>query len=210
MHHMPQHTDHLAALQAQLSEMGNRWKHLIDVASQDTIAPHIAAVETAPAPISDPGDPARPDKSFLPYDMSDISTLLFMLEEEKMAGDLYEAFGDLYGTRFFDNIAASEDNHFDALLNQAEQLGLFGDSFVFADAGEFQNDELQDLYDALLAQGSQSLTDALEVGRLIELTDIDDITAAMSGVTDTVLEDVYQNLLDGSFSHLAAFEAQLT
>lgn len=200
--------DTLDTLKAQINGMGQRWKYMIDQAEQQVTAT-VQTAEPVETPISDPGDPSRPEKLFDPYDMDDISTLLFMLEEEKMAGDLYEAFGDLYGARIFDNIAASEDNHFNALLAQADQMGLFIDSFVFAEAGVFQNDELQALYDSLLAQGSQSLTDAFEVGVLIELTDIDDISAAMAGVEGTALEDVYQNLLDGSLNHLAAFEGQL-
>ncbi|MBS0125361.1 DUF2202 domain-containing protein [Thetidibacter halocola] len=143
------------------------------------------------------------------YSDAAIAELLFMIEEEKLAGDVYEAFYDLYGIKVFDNIAASEDRHFDALIAQAEALGIDTDAFVFAEAGEFENDELQALYDSLIAEGSVSLTDALEVGVAIEERDMVDIAAAIDAVEGTVLADIYQNLLDGSVAHLAAFEGLL-
>ncbi|WP_319824408.1 DUF2202 domain-containing protein [Thalassovita sp.] len=163
--------------------------------------------DTTPPPAE---DPAQEDTTAVAtYDTDDIATLLYMLEEEKLAGDIYEAFAELYDKKIFENIAASEDNHFDALLDQAESLGLDVDEFVFEPAGTFVDPALQDLYDTLLAQGSLSLTNALEVGVLIEETDITDISAAIEGVEGTALADVYQNLLDGSLNHLAAFEGQL-
>ncbi|MFZ7093265.1 DUF2202 domain-containing protein [Primorskyibacter sp. 2E233] len=138
-----------------------------------------------------------------------VAELLFMIEEEKLAGDIYEAFYDLYGLEIFNKIADSEDKHFDALITQAEQLGIDVDDFVFAQAGEFEDPELQELYDTLLAQGAQSVTDALEVGKAIEEKDIVDIAEAAEAVEGTTLSAVYDNLLIGSSYHLAAFDALL-
>ena len=88
----------------------------------------------------------------------------------------------------FDNIAASEDSHFNALLAQADQMGLFIDSFVFTEAGVFQNDEIQALYDTLLAQGSQSLTDARKLSTMT-LTPIVADTATASATIATPVRD---------------------
>lgn len=140
------------------------------------------------------------------YSQASIDELLYMLEEEKLAGDLYEAFATLYDVKIFDNIAASEDSHFNALLGQAESLGLDVDAFVFQPAGTFVNEELQSIYDAFLADGSTSLEAALTVGVQIETKDITDISEAAENVVGTPLEDVYENLLAGSEYHLAAFE----
>lgn len=139
------------------------------------------------------------------YSAEAIAEMLFMLEEEKLAGDIYEAFYDMYGLKIFNNIAQSEDKHFDALLAQAESIGLDVDAFVFQEAGTYQDPELQALYDELLAVGSASRTAALEVGVAIEEKDMIDIAAAADLVEGTALADVYQNLLDGSQSHLDAF-----
>jgi hypothetical protein len=65
------------------------------------------------------------------------------------------------------------------------------------------------MYDTLLEQGLTSLEDALEVGVAIEEKDIVDIAAAAEAVQDTALADIYENLLQGSYAHLDAFEAVL-
>lgn len=144
------------------------------------------------------------------YSDEAISELLFMIEEEKLAGDVYEAFYDLYGLEIFNNIAESEDRHFDALINQAEQMGLDVDAFVFQPAGTFVDEELQALYDSMIETGSQSVTAALEVGVAIEEKDIVDIAAAAEAVEGTTLASVYDNLLTGSSYHLEAFESVLS
>ncbi|WP_161594532.1 DUF2202 domain-containing protein [Marimonas lutisalis] len=143
------------------------------------------------------------------YSDEAIAELIFMIEEEKLAGDVYEAFYDMYGLPIFDNIAQSEDRHFDALIQQAENLGIDTDVFVFEEAGTFENEELQELYDTLIEMGSESLTAALEVGVIIEEKDMVDIAAAIEDVEGTVLAGVYENLLTGSSYHLDAFEALL-
>ena len=144
--------------------------------------------------------------SSVSYDDDAISELLYMIEEEKLAGDIYEAFYDLYGVKVFDNIAQSEDKHFDALINQAEKIGIDVDEFVFAPAGEFTNEELQEMYDDLLAAGSESLDAAVAVGVAIEEKDMVDIAEAAALVEGTQLASVYDNLLAGSANHLEAFE----
>jgi len=145
------------------------------------------------------------------YSDEAISELVYMIEEEKLAGDVYEAFYDMYGTAIFNNIAQSEDRHFDALITQAENIGIDTDTdtFIFAEAGNFENDELQELYDSLVEAGSASLTAALEVGVLIEEKDMVDINNAIDQVEGTTLAAVYENLLMGSSFHLDAFEGML-
>lgn len=143
------------------------------------------------------------------YSDAAIAELIYMIEEEKLAGDVYEVFYELYGLKIFDNIAESEDRHFDALINQAENLGIDVDTFLFEPSGEFVNDDLQTLYDTLIATGSLSLTDALEVGVLIEEKDMVDIAEAIEEVEGTRLAVVYESLLDGSANHLVAFETAL-
>jgi len=140
------------------------------------------------------------------YSAEAIAELKFMIEEEKLAGDIYEVFYNMYGLKIFNNIAQSEDQHFNALINQAETIGLDVDQFLFAPVGSFDDPELQEMYDTLLAQGSVSETAALEVGKAIEEKDMVDIAAAIEDVEGTTLAEVYDSLLTGSSYHLEAFE----
>ncbi|WP_373049712.1 DUF2202 domain-containing protein [Thalassovita aquimarina] len=140
------------------------------------------------------------------YSDEAISELLFMIEEEKLAGDIYEAFYDLYGMKIFANVAASESQHFDALVDLAESIGLDVDEFIYEPSGTFVDEELQQLYDTLIAQGSVSATDALEVGVAIEEKDMIDIAEAADAVEGTALASIYENLLAGSANHLEAFQ----
>ena len=50
---------------------------------------------------------------------------------------------------------------------------------------------------------------ALEVGRTVETTDIADLRAAAEGLTAPDVQRVYQQLLNASQHHLAAFEHRL-
>ncbi|HEX5641226.1 MAG TPA: DUF2202 domain-containing protein, partial [Thermoleophilia bacterium] len=71
--------------------------------------------------------------------------------------------------------------------------------------GEFTNHDLQGLYDDLVAQGRLSLHDALEVGVAIEELDIEDLGACLQRTNHADIQNVYGNLIDGSYNHLAAF-----
>lgn len=130
--------------------------------------------------------------------------MAFMVEEEKMAGDLYEVFFDRYGVRVFTNIAASEDRHADSVRTLLDAYGL-DDPTVGLAVGEFTIPEVQALYDELLAQGSESVEAALQVGVFVEETDIADLTEAVEGLSAPRATAVYENLLAGSQNHLKAF-----
>lgn len=141
------------------------------------------------------------------YSTDAIDTLRYMIEEEKLAGDVYRAFADLYpGLRPFQNIPRSEEMHFSTLVGQAELAGVeVGDLTVLA-SGVFSNQDLQALYADLIAEGSGSAFAALEVGRNIELLDIADLTAAQAQVpTHSTLYAAYGNLMNASYNHLNAF-----
>lgn len=71
--------------------------------------------------------------------------------------------------------------------------------------GEFKNQDLQAVYDSMIAQGSRSLEEAYRVGVAIEELDIADLKAALAEATPRDVGRVFQNLLRGSERHLAAF-----
>lgn len=140
------------------------------------------------------------------YSQDDLAQLLYMIEEEKLAGDVYEALYAQTGMQVFDRIAASENRHFDALLTQAQTLGLAVDGILALPEGQYISPQLQSLYDDLMLAASTSAVAALEVGVAIETTDMVDLQAASANLDGTALGDVYANLLTGSAQHLSAFE----
>ena len=98
--------------------------------------------------------------------------LLFMREEEKLARDVYSELATAWDLGVFWNIAESEQQHMDAVLDLLEKYGIEDPALG---PGEFYNEDLQGLYEELMAKGGLSLIDALEVGVIIEVTDIEDI-----------------------------------
>jgi hypothetical protein len=134
--------------------------------------------------------------------------LLFMIEEEKMARDVYEYLYAKWELKIFDNISRSEQQHMDAVKTLLDKYQLAYSS-TLEERGRFENAELQALYDALIASGESSVVEALEVGKLIEETDIQDLQALIEEVPEDVAS-VYQNLLEGSYNHLSAFENKLS
>ena len=131
--------------------------------------------------------------------------LVFMYEEEKMARDLYAAFAEEWDARIFENISQSEDNHMAAIARLLDKYDLEKPDL---EPGEFDNQELADLYEELLEQGLSSYEGALEVGKAVEIIDIEDLETKADRANPDV-EAVFMNLLRGSHSHLEAFERQL-
>ena len=135
------------------------------------------------------------------------SAILFMKQEEKLARDVYLTLHTRWGSAIFANIAASEQQHMNAIDGLISQYRL--KDATPAEVGEFTYPELQDLYDQLIADGAVSLVDALEVGVLIEETDIEDLRMALQTTRERRIKNVFGNLLNGSFNHLAAFRSWL-
>jgi hypothetical protein len=134
-----------------------------------------------------------------------------MYQEEKVARDVYVALGKLYPNEMtFANIQSSEQNHMDAVEMLCNRYGINTSGVNEGAYGEFVLPVLQELYNYCVNRGSQSLLEALKVGELIELTDIDDLSKAindMSKFKDIV--NVLSNLRDGSNNHLAAFRRRI-
>lgn len=139
-----------------------------------------------------------------PLSEAEIKGMMFMREEEKLAHDVYAYLFNKWGLRPFQNIAASESRHMDAMLNLLKKYNL-EDPAANTGAGEFLNEELQALYNTLIAKGEKSLEEALRVGALIEETDIRDIKRELDLVNNEDIKMVYQNLMRGSENHLRAF-----
>lgn len=134
---------------------------------------------------------------------TEIASLKFMREEEKLARDVYWTLYDQWDNEIFNNIASSEQQHTDAVLALMEYFDV--DDPAVADIGVFINQELQALSDELIAKGKESELSALWVGAFIEEADIEDIANAMETIENTDIFAVYENLLCGSRNHLRSF-----
>jgi hypothetical protein len=131
--------------------------------------------------------------------------ILFMREEEKLARDVYIYLYEIYPLRPFLNISKSEQAHMDAMMFLIDTFDLVdpvGENLE----GVFQNEDLQELYNELIEQGSESREEALKVGALIEEVDIIDLQAELEdhAVNEEVIR-VYTNLCRASENHLRAF-----
>ena len=135
--------------------------------------------------------------------------LIFMVEEEKVARDVYEYLYAKWNLSIFSNIAKAEQQHMDAVIALLEKYDL-DYSATLQTRGSFENDELQSLYDTLTVRGEASVVEALEVGKLIEEVDIEDLEGLVADDIPEDLKVVYENLLKGSYNHLSAFTNQLS
>lgn len=149
---------------------------------------------------------AAPADSALTDD--EIAGLLWMREEEQLAHDVYVALSDFWDLRIFENIAASETAHIDAVSGLLDQFDI-DDLAAGNEPGEFTDPTLQDLYDRLVADGSASLDAALNVGALIEELDISDLQIRSAATDVSEIIAAYATLERGSRNHLRAFTSQL-
>jgi len=134
----------------------------------------------------------------------EIASLMFMVEEEKLARDVYEVMYGLYGLNIFSNINDSEVRHVDAISGLIDKYELTYPN-DFNVPGEFENEYIQDLYDKFIKQGSISVSEAIAVGVAVEVHDIHDLEDYLDVVVSKDIVRVYKNLLAGSESHLAVF-----
>ena len=133
--------------------------------------------------------------------------LLYLIEEEKLAHDIYTKMYEMYGERVFGNILRSESTHQERVLTLLGTRGIADPRSSVI--GVFTNIELQNLYNDLLAKGSISEKDAFEVGVIIEEKDIADISTQLSAAADDDVIQTLEDLRRGSENHLRAFNRQL-
>lgn len=134
--------------------------------------------------------------------------MLLMLEEEKLAFDVYNFLDEKWNLRVFGNISQSEERHMNAMKGLLQYNNI-----VFTlnkERGIFKNSELQKLYDELISKGQKSKLDALEVGKLIEEKDIEDLQLAIKNTNNEYSINVYTNLLNASYNHLNAFNRNIS
>ena len=137
-------------------------------------------------------------------DQAEKDALLHMVEEEKLAHDVYVTLGDKWDVVAFDRIATSETQHEAALATLLDRYGVT-DPTAGNGVGEFTDPAFDTLYDQLVAKGTASQDAALAVGQQIEQLDIDDLQARLDDTDRSDITQVFQHLQTGSQHHLQAF-----
>jgi len=166
------------------------------------------------------------------------NTLAYMGNEERLAYDVYTELYNYHvehgdgAIQQLTNIATkSEATHIATVellvekyiqdLSEFSNIDRNDTGFTMADAdlnatqlpmGVYNIDAIQNLHDALIEKGQQSTQDALEVGCMVEVTDITDLTEDIATAQESNATDIvtaFEFLRDGSYSHYWSFDKAL-
>lgn len=137
--------------------------------------------------------------------------ILFLLEEEKMARDVYATLGEKWDRQVFQNIQSAEEHHQEMVIQVAKEFNLVIPPAVLTNNhGQFENPQLQTMYQQLVASGQTSLVEALKAGAKIEELDIRDLQNALENTSNPQLIQLYSRLIKASENHLRAFTKNLS
>ena len=130
--------------------------------------------------------------------------LTFIVQEEKLAHDLYVQLSSTSGAQQFANIVNSESTHISLVQGLLVSYNIVDPTVGLAE-GEFLDQDLQALYDSLLASGSVDRAGAIAAGIAVEEKDIADIEVMLASELPSDVASVLERLLSGSQNHLTAF-----
>jgi hypothetical protein len=139
----------------------------------------------------------------------EVTEIAFLLEEEKLARDVYRKLAERWRLPIFRNIAEAEQRHMDLVQKTFEIYGL-DLPVTFDTGGVFDDPILAGVYEQLVFEGgfendAATLIDALGVGVEIEDMDLLDLYDFLEITQNDLLELVIHNLSKGSRNHLRAF-----
>ena len=155
--------------------------------------------------------------------------IAYMGNEERLAYDVYNALSVLYpDQQVLINIPQkSEIQHLTTVkalvakysldsevlsVRDVNNSTLSSDSNISSVAGIYDIQVIQDLYDTLISKGESSEVDALQVGCMVEVTDINDLDISILAAEESNATDVvgaFNFLRDGSYSHYWSFDNSL-
>jgi hypothetical protein len=174
------------------------------IGNGDTTAEDVASPETT---ISQE-DSAITEEEVTTDSTVDTSTLAemltFIVQEEKLAHDLYVQLASTSGAQQFQNVLNSESTHISLVQGLLTTYNIVDPTVGLAE-GEFVNQDLQALYDSLLASGSVDRAGAIAAAIAVEEKDIADIEVMLASDLPSDVVSVLERLLSGSQNHLAAF-----
>jgi hypothetical protein len=161
--------------------------------------------------------------------------IAYMGNEERLAYDVYTYLYNFHlnnGTTIkqLSNIANnSETRHIETVRDLVKKYNLSPSDLTNLDSsnapvassttpqdelpsGEYDINHIQELYNALVAKGENSTKDALEVGCMVEVTDINDLNPKIDNAIASGAEDLqvaFEFLRSGSYNHYWAFDKGL-
>jgi hypothetical protein len=150
-------------------------------------------------------------------------TLAYMWNEEKLAKDVYFALNEIHPNKQLYNIASNSETQHQALMQALlekyhlsarepvnPEAGYSSADLGSISAGIYTNPALQSLYDTLYAKGRASDRDSLEVGCMVEVTDIGDLDRDPA-LTETApdVRTIFEGLRSASYRHYWAFDRGL-
>jgi hypothetical protein len=130
--------------------------------------------------------------------------LKYLIEEEKLARDVYTYLAKNVTTQKFSNIARSEQTHMNYLAALLTKYKLTNPTTGKA-AGVFVNKDIQALYKALTTEGKAGLVQAFGVGVKIEDVDIASLKQLLAKSMPADVKTALDLLLAASYNHLDAF-----
>lgn len=139
-----------------------------------------------------------------PLNSHELASLKHIREEEKLARDVYKKMYSKWGANIFNNISSSEQTHMDAVLVLLNKYQI-PDPVANNAPGVFADQNLQALYNELVAFGNTSVLNAYKTGATIEDMDIYDIQEDLLYVDNQDIKLVYESLSKGSRNHLRNF-----
>ncbi len=222
---LPEYLEELAVPQERHRTRTEAWEHLRETVqtkrgegNKTDIGPHGPGGNGT-------GDIDRLPLSTLTQDLKD--AIAYMGNEERLAQDVYRnlyAYHADRGTTVFQlqNIADAETRHVQTVQSIVRKYGLTEANLTNVStpvgsaenmpSGQYNIPAIQNLYDTLYAKGQASERDALEVGCMVEVTDINDLNekivlAQESNASD--VEEAFVSLRNASYNHYGAFDSGL-
>jgi len=150
-----------------------------------------------------------------------IDGLDYMGNEERLAYDVYNKLYGYWNTpevAVLDNVAnRAEIRHIEIVQSLVRKYDinntqLYDEDISQITPGTYEISEIQDLYNSLIAKGELSQQDALEVGCMVEVTDINDLDKYIQYAKDSNASDItnaLESLRNGSYNHYWSFDSAL-
>jgi len=188
-------------------------KHLMKLASLLVLALTLSACsDNVTGSLTQPDNPTVSKTDLLvPGELSpeEAEGIILMRQEEKAARDIYIVLGQTWNLGIFENIAAAEQKHMDAMKRLIDRYAL-EDPVVSDEVGVFSNPVFQQMFDDFTAQGQLSIPEAYLAGQTVELQDIAALEDQLAFVDNTDLIQVYTKLKEASLKHYNAFLIHIT